>query len=153
MIHDEEYFFLTKPSMTKTIHSRPAYDDAFKNDTYHRKEKCVDEDETRYENSFIRETIRQIEKTNHDKKTDKNRFDNRKYFFDDTDESLDGVELLKCKNDSDNSVARRRQSHEIRKVYRTIRKLNTRDKVSRHTDFTRYQKCSYDDEELKRDTN
>jgi len=153
MIHDKEYLFFAKPSVIKTIHSRPAYDDAFENDPYHRKEKCVDEDETRYEDSFIRETIRQIEKAYHDKKAHKNRFDNRKYFFDDTYESLDSVEFLKCKNDSDNSVARRRKSHEIRKAYGTIWKLNTRDKVGCHPDFTRYQKCSYDDEELKRDTN
>jgi len=61
MIHDEEYFFLAKPSVIKTIHSRPAYDDALENDPYHRKEKCIDEDETWYEDGFIGETICQVE--------------------------------------------------------------------------------------------
>jgi hypothetical protein len=56
MIHDEEYFFLAKPSMRKSVHSHPAYDDTLENNPCHRKEKCVDEDETGYENSFIGES-------------------------------------------------------------------------------------------------
>lgn len=71
MIHDKEYFFLAKPSMRKSVHSHPAYDDTLENNSCHRKEKCVDEDETRYEDSFIRKAIGQIEEANHDKETHK----------------------------------------------------------------------------------
>ncbi len=72
MIHDEEYFFLPKPSMIEAIHPDPSYDDTFENNPYHRKEKRVDEDQTRNKNCFIRKSIRQIEKSNHDEKTHKN---------------------------------------------------------------------------------
>ena len=71
MIHDKKYFFLAKPSVIKTIHSRPAYDDAFENDPYHRKQKRIDEDEAGYQYGLIRESIRQIKEANHDKETHK----------------------------------------------------------------------------------
>lgn len=152
VIHDEEYFFLAKPSMRKTIHPHPTYDDTFENNPCHRKEKRIDENQSRYEDSFIREAIGQVEETNHNKKTHKNRFDNRKYFFDDASESLYGVEFLKSKNNSDDSITHNGKSEEIGENYRTIWELNTRDEVCCNTYLTRNQKRSYDDEKFERET-
>jgi hypothetical protein len=152
VIHDEEYFFLVKPSVRKTIHPHPTYDDALENNSYHRKQKCVDENETWYKNSLVRKTIGQIEETNHDKETNKDRFDNRKYFFDDAGESLYGIEFLKSKNNADDSITHTGKSEEIGEIYRTIWELNTRDEVCCDTYLTRNQKSSYDDEEFERET-
>ncbi len=71
MIHDKEYFFLVKPSVRKSIHSHPTYDDALEDNSCHRKQKRIDEDEAGYQYGLIRESIRQIKEANHDKETHK----------------------------------------------------------------------------------
>ncbi len=119
--------------MSKSIHAYPADDDTLEDYPTHGKEEGIDEDQTGDQDRLIRESIGEVEEPYHDKKSDKNGFDNRKYFFDDAHNSLNGIDLLKRKNDTNDSVAGCRESNEIGEVDRTIRKLDTRYQVCRYT--------------------
>ncbi len=71
MIHDEQDSFLRKPVMNKAVHPNPTDTYPPKHYTYHRKEKCVYQDKSWNQNSLVRESIREIEETNHYEKCDK----------------------------------------------------------------------------------
>lgn len=116
VVRDEEYFFLLKPFMSKTVYPNPPYAYSLEDNTSERKQKCIDEDETGDQNRFIRETIREIEYTDHDEKTHKHRFHNRENFFDDAHDSLYSVEFLKSKDGTDDTVAHESYSEQIGKL-------------------------------------
>lgn len=152
VVHDEEYLFLPKPSVHKSIHAYGAYDDTLEYYPQHSKDEGIDEDQTRDQDGLIRESIREIEESYHDKESDKDRLDDCKNFFDDAHNPLNGIELLKSEDHTDDGVARCRESNEIGEIDRTIGELDTRYQICCDTYLTGHEKCSYDDEEFERYT-
>ena len=129
MIDNEQDFFLIKPIMIKPINANPTYAYTLKDYSSHRKQKCIDEDETRYQNSVVRETIGEIYNSNHDKKTHKNRFGNGEYLLDDTHDTFYSVEFLKCKYGTNDPIANKGNSDEVRELDCSLGEYDTRDQV------------------------
>lgn len=135
--------------MDEAVHPYPTNDDTLQNNTCHRKKKRINQNQARNQNRFIGETIGEIEKSYHDKKSHKDGFNDSKYFFDNAHNPLNGIDLLKRKDHTDNSVAGCCESNEIGEIDGTIGKLDTRYQVCRDTYLTGNEKCSYDEEELQ----
>lgn len=106
MIHDKEDSLFRKPFFFETVSAYPSDSEPFKNDSNHRKNESINQDQTGNENRFIGKSIRQIQKADYEKKADKNGFDNRKDFLNNPDIAIDRIESLKRENDKHDEIAR-----------------------------------------------
>lgn len=152
MVHDEENPFFLQVFVHKSIHTNPANDNTLEDNTCHRYEKCIYQDQSRNENSFIGKSVREIEESDHDKKTHKDGFYYHKYFLDDPGDFFDSIELLKRKYHSYDTITYHSKTYEVGEVDSSVWELYAGDQISRDTDLTSYEKCSYDYQELKGDS-
>lgn len=78
MVGYQEYWLAPEPAMIESSESDISQYESLYPDASYDHEKCIYQDQSRYQNSLIGETIGQIEYADSDEKTDSHRFDNSK---------------------------------------------------------------------------
>lgn len=135
--------------MSKSVYTNPADSYSPQNNSHHRKEKSIYQDESGNQNRLIGKSVREVEEAYHDKKTHKDGFDNRKYLLNNSRQFLYRIELLKRKNRPNNCITRSCYPQQIIQFQSSVGEGESRNEVSRHSYFSRNQKRPYHNQEIE----